>query len=162
MFRNQQNERASWWCKRKSHKMLNHTQTICLHQPTNCLSVFDHFKGCWNSGKRKRNQQIHHVFRRYQEYRQNLSHCKFPCKLWNKAVANNHHVIQCDKSHSWIHVKCNKINWSTYRYLQQYVYAWYCTNALKILFHSPVSQIMIYMRLTLVKNKLQNIIEKLK
>ena len=66
--------RTWWWHKRKSHKMLNHTQTICLHQPTNCLSVFDHFKVYWNSGKRKRNQQIHHVFRRYEEYRQNLSH----------------------------------------------------------------------------------------
>ena len=26
-----------------SHKMVKHTQTICRQQPTNCLSVFDHF-----------------------------------------------------------------------------------------------------------------------
>ena len=51
---------------------------------------------------------------------------KFPCKICNKAVANNHHAIQCDKCHSWIDIKCNKINLSTYRYLQQCVYAWYC------------------------------------
>ena len=29
--------------KRQSHKMVKHTQTICWQQPTNSLSVFDHF-----------------------------------------------------------------------------------------------------------------------
>ena len=29
----------------KPHKMVKHTQTICPQQPTNCLSVFDHFGG---------------------------------------------------------------------------------------------------------------------
>ena len=29
--------------KYQSHKMVKHTQTICRQQPTNCLSVFDHF-----------------------------------------------------------------------------------------------------------------------
>ena len=51
---------------------------------------------------------------------------KFPCKICNKAVANNHHAIQYDKCHSWIDIKCNKITLSTYQYLQQCVYAWYC------------------------------------
>ena len=51
---------------------------------------------------------------------------KFPCKICNKAVANNHHAIQCYKCHSWIHIKFNKINLSTYRYLQRCVHAWYC------------------------------------
>ena len=27
------------------HKMIKQTQTICWQQPTNCLSVFDHFAG---------------------------------------------------------------------------------------------------------------------
>ena len=51
---------------------------------------------------------------------------KSPCKICNKAVTDNHHAIQCGKGHSWIHVKCNKISLSTYRHLQQCVYAWYC------------------------------------
>ena len=25
--------------------MVKHTQTVCQEQPTNCLSVFDHFMG---------------------------------------------------------------------------------------------------------------------
>ena len=47
---------------------------------------------------------------------------KFPCKICKKAVANNHHAIQCDKFHSWIHIKCNKVKLSTYQYLQQCTY----------------------------------------
>ena len=47
-------------------------------------------------------------------------------KICNKAVANNHHAIQCDKYRSWIHIKCNKINLSTYRHLQECIYAFYC------------------------------------
>ena len=31
--------------KRQPHKMIKHTQTIRRQQPTNCLSVFDHFVG---------------------------------------------------------------------------------------------------------------------
>ena len=31
--------------KCKPHKMVRHTQTIRRQQPTNCLSMFDHFVG---------------------------------------------------------------------------------------------------------------------
>ena len=31
--------------KRQHHRMVKHTQTICLQKPTNCVSVFDHFVG---------------------------------------------------------------------------------------------------------------------
>ena len=27
------------------HKMIKHTQIICQQQPTNCLSMYDHFVG---------------------------------------------------------------------------------------------------------------------
>ena len=51
---------------------------------------------------------------------------KFPCKIWNKAVANNHHAVQCDRCHLWVRIKCNRINLQTYKYLQKSSYAWYC------------------------------------
>ena len=35
---------------------------------------------------------------------------RFSCKICNKAIANNHHAVQCDKYHTWAHLKCNKIN----------------------------------------------------
>ena len=34
-----------WLFKLQPHKMVKHTQTIRRQQPTNCLSVFDHFVG---------------------------------------------------------------------------------------------------------------------
>ena len=51
---------------------------------------------------------------------------KFPCKICNKAVANNHHAVQCDKCHIWVQIKCNKINLQTYKFLQKNSSVWYC------------------------------------
>ena len=38
--------------KSQPHKMVRHTQTIRQEQPTNCLSVFDHFVGLALKGLR--------------------------------------------------------------------------------------------------------------
>ena len=51
---------------------------------------------------------------------------KFPCKICSKAVANNHHVLQCDNCHLSVHIKCNRINLQIYKYLQKCSSAWYC------------------------------------
>ena len=51
---------------------------------------------------------------------------KFPCKICLKAVANSHHAIQCDNCNIWVHIKCNKINTQTYKFLQKSSAAWYC------------------------------------
>ena len=51
---------------------------------------------------------------------------KFQCKIGNKAVASNHHAVQCDKCHIWVHIICNKINLQTYKFLQKSPSAWYC------------------------------------
>ena len=51
---------------------------------------------------------------------------KCPCKICHKTVANNHHAVQSDKCHLWVHIKCNRINLQTYKYLQKYSYAWHC------------------------------------
>lgn len=32
----------------------------------------------------------------------------FSCKISNKAVANNHNPLRCDKYHIWVHMKFNK------------------------------------------------------
>ena len=36
--------------KLQPHRMVRHTQTIRREQPTNCLSVFDHFAGLERKG----------------------------------------------------------------------------------------------------------------
>ena len=51
---------------------------------------------------------------------------KFPCKICNKAVANNHHTLQCRNCHLCVHIKCNRINFQTYKHLQNCSCTWYC------------------------------------
>ena len=38
--------------KHQTHKRDKHTQKVCLQQPKNCLSVFDHFVGLTLKGLR--------------------------------------------------------------------------------------------------------------
>ena len=49
---------------------------------------------------------------------------KFPCKICNNPVAKNHKAVECDNCGLWVHIKCNKINTQTYKYLQKESCAW--------------------------------------
>ena len=51
---------------------------------------------------------------------------KFLCKICNNVGAKNHHTVQCDHCQLWVHIKCNKINLQTYKFLQKSSFAWYC------------------------------------
>ena len=51
---------------------------------------------------------------------------KFSCKICNHAVAKNHHAVQCDHCQLWVHIKYNKINLQTYKFLQKSSFALYC------------------------------------
>ena len=51
---------------------------------------------------------------------------KFPCKIFNKAGVKNYHAVQCDHCQLWVHIRCNKINLQTYKFLQKSSFAWYC------------------------------------
>ena len=44
---------------------------------------------------------------------------KFPCKICNNPVAKNHKAVECDNCGLWVHIKCNKTNTQTYKYLQK-------------------------------------------
>ena len=68
---------------------------------------------------------------------------KFPCKICNVAVANNHHAIICDKCHSWIDIKCSKVYPHTDIFDSVYTPG-IASNVLKILFYSLTSQMMNY------------------
>ena len=43
---------------------------------------------------------------------------KYPCRGCGKAVGNNHHAIECDICHAWIHIKCNKFDDNDYKFFQ--------------------------------------------
>ena len=45
---------------------------------------------------------------------------KFPCKIYNR------HAVQCHKCHILVHIKCNKINLQTYKFLQKSPTTLYC------------------------------------
>ena len=51
---------------------------------------------------------------------------KFPCKICNNPATKNHKAVECDNCGLLVHLKCNKINSQTYKYLQKESYTWYC------------------------------------
>ena len=55
----------------------------------------------------------------HNEHANHASTIKYPCGICNKAVANNHHAIQCDSCQKWMHIKCNKLNKKDYREFQK-------------------------------------------
>ena len=50
----------------------------------------------------------------------------FPCRICNKNVNDNDHVIQCEICNFWVHIKCNNLNYIDYKYLQENSDHWYC------------------------------------
>ena len=59
--------------------------------------------------------QIYNVVNRNQT---NINHPKFPCRICAKNVNGKDKALQCDLCGLWIHIKCNKLNYLDYRYLQ--------------------------------------------
>ena len=53
---------------------------------------------------------------------------EFPGKICEKAIAKNHHAIQCDSCGLWVHSKCSGINPQTDMHLQNRNARWYYIN----------------------------------
>ena len=54
----------------------------------------------------------------------NINHPKFPCRICAKNVNDKGKAVQCDLSELWIHIKCNKLKYLDYRYLQNCDESW--------------------------------------
>ena len=50
----------------------------------------------------------------------------FPCKICNIDINNKDRAVQCDICQFWIHIKCNKLNYTDYKYPQGPNDPWYC------------------------------------
>ena len=50
----------------------------------------------------------------------------FPCKLCPKNVTDNNNAILCDLCQTWVHIKCNHLNYMDSKYLQGCNDPWYC------------------------------------
>ena len=59
---------------------------------------------------------------------------KFPCKLCPKNVSDNDNAILCDLYQTWVHIKCNHLNYIDYKYLQGCNKPWHCLFCTTILF----------------------------
>ena len=59
---------------------------------------------------------------------------KFPCKLCPKNVSDNDNAILCDLCQTWIHIKCNQLNYIDYQYLQGCSEPWYYLSCTTMLF----------------------------
>ena len=60
-----------------------------------------------------------------------LKMVKFPCGLFQKAVATKHKAICCDLCNKWIHISCNNLNKTTYIQIQHSDTNWSCMPCLK-------------------------------
>ena len=56
----------------------------------------------------------------------NINHSKCPCRICAKKVRDKDKAVQWDLCELWIHIKCNKLNYLDYRYLQNCNEYWYC------------------------------------
>ena len=50
---------------------------------------------------------------------------KFPCKFCPKNVIDNDNAILCDLCQTWVHIKCNHLNYIVYKNLQACKEPWY-------------------------------------
>ena len=58
---------------------------------------------------------------------------KFHCKLCPKNLGGNDNAILCDLYQTWVHTKCNHLNFIDYKYLQgcnEIYYSLCCTTML--------------------------------
>ena len=58
----------------------------------------------------------------------------FPCKLCPKSVTDNDNVILYDLCQTWVHIKCNHLNYMDYKYLEGCNEPWCCLSFTNILF----------------------------
>ena len=59
---------------------------------------------------------------------------KFSCKLCPENVSDNNNATLCDLCQTWVHIKCNNLNYIDYKYLQGCNKPWYCLSCTTMLF----------------------------
>ena len=59
---------------------------------------------------------------------------KFPCKICENNVTNCDQAIQCDLCDSWVHIKCNDLNYIDYKFLQNSNDPWFCISCCSKIF----------------------------
>ena len=55
-----------------------------------------------------------------------LNNIRFPCKISRLNVKKNTKAIQCDLCKSWVHIKCNHLDYIDDKYFQDSNDPWFC------------------------------------
>ena len=64
----------------------------------------------------------------------NINHPKFSCKICAKNFQDKDKAVPCDLCELWNYIKCNKLNYLGYRYLQNCEESWYCIECCSTIF----------------------------
>ena len=64
----------------------------------------------------------------------NINHPKFSCSICAKNVHDKYKAVWCDLCELWIHIKCKKLNYLDYRYLQKCDESQYCIGCCSTIF----------------------------
>ena len=59
---------------------------------------------------------------------------KFPWKICENNVTYCDQAIQCDLCDSWVHIKCNDLNYIDYKFLQNSNDPWFCISCCSEIF----------------------------
>ena len=63
-----------------------------------------------------------------------INHPKFPGRICGQNVHDKDKAVQCELCELWIHIKCNKLNYLDYSYLQNYDESCYCIDCCSTIF----------------------------
>ena len=85
---------------------------------------------------------------------------KFPCKICKNNVTNSDQAIQCDLCDSWVHIKCNDLNFIDYKFLQNSNDPWFCISCCSEIFPFSTVKNKNFISNFYDSNKANNIVDK--
>ena len=85
---------------------------------------------------------------------------KFPCKICKNNVTNSDQAIQCDLCDSWVHIKCNDLNYIDYKFLQNSNDPWFCISCCSEIFPFSTVKNKNFISNFYDSNKSKNIVDK--
>ena len=84
----------------------------------------------------------------------------FSCKNCKNNVTNSSKAIQCDLCDSWVHIKCNDLNYIDYKFLQNSNDPWFCISCCSEIFPFSTVKNKNFISNFYDSNKSKNIVDK--
>ena len=84
----------------------------------------------------------------------------FSCKNCKNNVTNSSKAIQCDLCDSWVHIKCNDLDYIDYQFLQNSNDPWFCISCCSEIFSFSAVKNKNFISNFYDSNKSKNIVDK--